>query len=117
MPGPNAARQPASAKRPRYCVYVQHPWGVDKIHVTLTVRDAKKAGPVARDRVVRFRRVGPADLKILDIIPVRFVNGKLVETRKPRSKRPTSVHKGDFKGARKPKPGARVTRRQTRRSK
>jgi hypothetical protein len=77
-----------------YRVYVEHPRGVDKMIVTLKgKRSVDVAGYEGRARCIRHRMTG--DVALLDVVPMRYVKGELIETRRMR------VQKGKFVNQRK----------------
>lgn len=89
-----------------YRVYVAHPLGTDKMIVTLKgKRSVAVASTEGAARVIRFRRTG--DVRVLDVVPMKYVKGVLTETRRMR------VQEGKFVNRRRPR--ARASTRQTRR--
>jgi hypothetical protein len=89
-----------------YRVYVQHEWGTDRMTVTIKKRSVKLAGEMGYSRAIE---AGHKGVNVLDVIPCRYVAGALVETRKMR------VQQGQYKAKRRAR--ARVSRRETRRTK
>lgn len=90
-----------------YKVYVEHVWGIDSILVTIkkrSVADARREGEL---RALRTRRGVDGPVKILDVVPMKYVAGKLTATRRMR------VQKGKTVAARRPR--TRVSVRATRR--
>lgn len=88
-----------------YRVYVRHQYGTDKMIVTVKKRSVKAAGEVGRQRAIRLRKDPSA--KVLDVIPMKYIEGEWRETRRVR------YQEGEFKQVRKAK--ARTSKRQTRR--
>jgi hypothetical protein len=79
-----------------YRVYVEHPYGIDRLIVSLkNKRSVALAGAEGRNRVIRMRRTG--DVKVLDVVPMKYVAGQLTETRKMRKQ------EGKFVNKRRPK--------------
>lgn len=90
-----------------YTVYVRHSWGTDKIVVTTKKRSVKVAEADGLARAMRFRKDGSAE--VLDVVPMKWTEHGLVETRKMR------VRTGELKARRRAK--ARASVRQNKRRK
>lgn len=92
-------------KRPVvYRVYVRHNWGTDKVTVNQNKRSVECAGRTAKLRALANGLTG---VVVVDVIPCKWVDGKVVETRKKRvtEARAVATRKGK----------ARVSVRETRR--
>jgi len=78
-------------KRPVvYRVYVRHNWGTAKLTVNQNKRSVGLARETARLRAVRQ---GLTDVVVLDCVPCKWVDGKIVETRRKRVTEARAVQK------------------------
>lgn len=94
-----------------YKVYVAHPWGTDALIVSVPwiERSVEEAAYRGWERACRLRFWTLSDeCWVKDVVPMKYIKGKLTETRKMRVE-----SKAKFKNARRPK--SRVSRRSTRR--
>lgn len=94
-----------------YKVYVAHPYGIDALVVSMpwSERGVEGAAYLGWERASRMRYHTLSDeCWIKDVVPMRYVRGKLTETRKMRTE-----HGARFKNKRRPR--TRVSSRATRR--
>jgi len=64
-----------------YFVYVRHNWGTEKLIVNVKKRSVALARAEAKMRAVRIGWTCP---EVIDVIPAKYVAGKLVATRRMR---------------------------------
>jgi hypothetical protein len=89
-----------------YAVYIRHNYGIDRLLVTIKKRSVALAGETGRMRAMRNGHTG---VGVADVVPMRYVAGELVETRRKRLR----VQKGKTVMSRRAKTHAssRVARR------